>query len=129
MIDSPGLTARLFFESLSDQELRQFLDPEILSALDAIFGGRVVGEDLRNVVMTLVDVGKLLGEEKGRQFILNLVPQRKRAELESRVQTEIYNVTTTDWTEAEVKRLRDFFGIIDDKIVSVAPPDAYRSRT
>ena len=49
MIDSPGLTARLFFESLSDQDLRLFFEPEILSALDALFGGRIVGEELRNV--------------------------------------------------------------------------------
>ena len=74
MIDSPGLTARRFFESLSDQEVRQFIEPEILSALDAIFGGRILGEDLRTVALTLVDIGELLGEEKGRQFVIEPHP-------------------------------------------------------
>ena len=77
MIDSPGLTARLFFESLSDQDLRLFFEAEILSALDALFGGRIVGEELRNVAMTLVDLRELLGEEEGRQFVLSLVLGRK----------------------------------------------------
>ena len=120
-IDRPGMTARLFFESLSDNELRQFLEPEILSVLDAMFGGRIFGEDLRNVVTKLVNVRELLGDEEGRQSVLGLVPQRKRGELESRVQRRIYNGSTTDWTEAQVKRLRDFFGIIDDEVVSVTP--------
>ena len=121
MIDSPGLTARLFFESLSDQDLRLFFEPEILSALDALFGGRIVGEELRNVAMTLVDLRELLGEEEGRQFVLSLVPRKKRAELEFRVQRRIDDANTSDWTEIEVRRLLDFFGIIDDVIVLVEP--------
>ena len=121
MMDSPGLTARQFFESLSDQEVRQFIEPEILSALDAIFGGRIIGDDLRTVALTLVDIGELLVEEKGRQFVLSLIPQRKRAELESRLQRRTYGANSIDWTGTEVTRLREFFGLIDDEVISISP--------
>ena len=119
MIDRPGLTARIFFESLSDQEIRQFIEQEVLSTLDALFGGRIVGEELRNVALTLVNIGELLEEEKDRQFVLSLIPQRKRAELESRVQRRAYGVNATNWTETEVTRLREFFGLIDESTVAV----------
>ena len=71
--------------------------------------------------MTLVDLRELLGEEEGRQFVLSLVPRKKRAELEFRVQRRIDDANTSDWTEIEVRRLLDFFGIIDDVIVLVEP--------
>ena len=116
MFDQPGLTARLYFESLSDQDLRRFITPEVLSVLDAVFGGRITGGDLQQVVMTLVDMGGLLTEENSRSLVLSLVPQAKRAELEARIQRSIDSANRTEWTAIQVKYLRDFFGIIDDEL-------------
>ena len=116
MFDQPGLTARLYFESLSDQDLRRFTTPEVLSVLDAVFGGRITGGDLQQVVMTLVDMGGLLTEENSRSLVLSLVPQAKRAELEARIQRSIDSANRTEWTAIQVKHLRDFFGIIDDEL-------------
>ena len=122
MAGSPGLTARLFFESLSDEDLRLFIAPEVLSVLDAVFGGRVVGEDLLSVAMTLIDMGDLLKEATSRQLVVRLIPKQKRAELKERLQDGVDNiVTTTDWTETELTRLHEFFGIIDERIGPAVP--------
>ena len=118
----PGLTVSWFLDSLPDRELRRFLDPGVLSVLDAIFGGHIAGEDLRRVARTLVDFGVLLGERAGRRLVLNLIPERKRAELEARVGRTIAAAGASDWTESEVRRLRDFFGLIEERIVPPAVP-------
>ena len=118
----PGLTVAWLFDSLPDRELRRFLDPGVLPVLDAIFGGRIAGEDLRRVARTLVDFDVLLGERAGRRLVLNLIPERKRAELEGRVGRTIAAAGTSDWTESEVRRLRDFFGLVEERIVPPAVP-------
>ena len=118
----PGLTVAWLFDSLPDREIRRFLDPGVLSVLDAIFGGRIVGEDLRRVARTLVDFDVLLGERAGRRLVLNLIPERKRAELEARVGRTIAAAGASDWTESEVRRLRDFFGLVEERIVPPAVP-------
>ena len=118
----PGLTVAWLFDSLPDRELRRFLDPGVLSVLDAIFGGRIAGEDLRRVARTLVDFDVLLGERAGRRLVLNLIPERKRAELEARVGRTIAAAGASDWTESEVRRLRDFFGLVEERIVPPAVP-------
>lgn len=118
----PGLTVALLFDSLPDRELRRFLDPGVLSVLDAIFGGRIAGEDLRRVARTLVDFDVLLGERAGRRLVLNLIPERKRAELEGRVGRTIAAAGASDWTESEVRRLRDFFGLVEERLVPPAVP-------
>ena len=56
-----------------------------LSVLDAIFGGNLVGDDLRRVGRTLIDLDLLLGSEEKRRPILSLIPERKRTGLERRV--------------------------------------------
>ena len=118
----PGLTVAWLFDSLPDRELRRFLDPGVLSVLDAIFGGRIAGEDLRRVARTLVDFDVLLGERAGRRLVLSLIPERKRVELEARVGRTIAAAGASDWTESEVRRLRDFFGLVEERIVPPAVP-------
>ena len=118
----PGLTVAWFLDSLPDRELRRFLDPGVLSVLDAIFGGRIDGEDLRRVARTLVDFDVLLGEREGRRLVLNLIPEQKRAELEARVGRAIAAAGANEWTESEVRRLRDFFGLVEERIVPPAVP-------
>lgn len=122
MIERPGLTTRIFFELLEDHEVRKFLEPEVLSVLDAIFGGRIASEPLRNVAVNLVDMSRLLGEDAGRQLVLSHIPHFKKAELESRIHRRIFAANTTDLTQPEVKQLRDFFGIDIDEVLSVDPP-------
>ena len=63
MAGGPGLTARLFFDDLSDKDLRKFLAPEILDILDAIFGGHIAGEELKGVATTLVDFHERFAEQ------------------------------------------------------------------
>lgn len=116
----PGLTVSRFFASIPDLDLRRFMDPGVLSVLDAIFGGRTAGDDLRRVAHTLVDVSALLGEQDGRSLVLDLVSDPKRTELEARVGRGID--TSANWTEGEVNRARNFFGLIDERIVPPAPP-------
>ena len=118
----PGLTVAWLFDSLPDRELRRFLDSGVLSVLDAIFGGCIAGADLRRVARTLVDFDVLLGERAGRRLVLDLVPERKRAELEARVGRTVASAGTSDWTESEVRRLRDFFGLVEERIVPPAVP-------
>lgn len=113
----PGLTVSRFFASIPDLELRRFIDPSILSVLDAIFGGRTAGDDLRRVAHTLVDMSALLGEQECRRSVLDLVSDPKRTELEDRVGRGVG--TSRSWTDGEVNRARDFFGLIDERI---APP-------
>ena len=118
----PGLSVTWFLNSLPDREIRRFLDPGVLSVLDALFGGRIDGEDLRRVARTLVDFDVLLGEADGRKLVLGLVPDQKRTELEARVGRTIAANRVSEWTESEVHRLRDFFGLIEDRILLPAVP-------
>ena len=109
-----GLTARLFFESLTDEHLRRFIAPEILTILDSLFGGRLNGDELLSVVSTLVDIGELLNENDGRQLVLDHIPEQKRAELRDRLQLERdEDVVASDLSKGELTRLREFFGLYD----------------
>ena len=93
-----------------------------MSVLDAIFGGRIEGGDLRRVARTLVDFDVLLGEREGRRLVLSLIPEQKRAELEARVGRTITVAGESEWTESEVRCLRDFFGLVEETIVPPAVP-------
>ena len=115
----PGLTVSHFFASIPDLELRRFIDPKVLSVLDAIFGGRAAGDDLRRVAHTLVDMSALLGEQESRHLVLGLVSEPKQTELEARVGRGVH--TCRSWTESEVNQARDFFGLIDERIVPPTP--------
>lgn len=118
----PGLSVAWFLDSLPDRVLRRFLDPGVLSVLDALFGGRIDGENLRRVARTLVDFDVLLGEPAGRKLVLDLVPDEKRTELEARIGRTITASRASEWTESEVRRLRDFFGLVEERILPPAVP-------
>ena len=126
MLGGPGLTVARFFESIRDRDVRRFLDPCVLPVLDAIFSGFIAGDDLRRVARTLVDFDSLLAEPSGRSLVLSLVPMQKRAELEGRVGRSMHPAGASDWTEAEVRRMRDFFGLVEERI---APPPAPSAAT
>ena len=117
-----GLTPASFFESLPDDSLRQFIDSRVLKVLDVLFGGRIAEADLRRVALTLVDLHAILGEEKGRQLVLGLFPESKRTELEVRVERSIDPGLADAWSEPEVRRLRDFFGLVEERLTPLLPP-------
>ena len=121
-LGGPGLTVSLFFDSLSERELRRFLDPGVLSVLDVVFGGRIAESDLRRVAQILVDLDALIGQAEGRGLILNLIPEQKRPELRSRVGRSILPADADDWAEAEVRLLRDFFGLVEERLVQPSMP-------
>ena len=117
-----GLTAASFFESLPDGSIRRFFDASVLSVLDALFAGCIAGRDLRRIAVALVDLHALLGEEHGRRLVLGLVPEAKRAELEIRVERSIDPEQARVWSDPEVTRLRDFFGLIEERLTPPLPP-------
>ena len=121
----PGMTVARFLELLSDEEVRQFLDPAVLVVLDALFRGRIGGNDLQRVARTVVDFDVLLADEEGRGLILSLVPEEKRGELEDRIGRNLGASSDGDWTDAEVRRFRDFFGLVEERLVplAVSPTD------
>ena len=112
-----GLTASRFFAAISDSDVRRFLDPGLLSVLDVIFGGKIVGDDLRRVTEVLVDFVQVLKDPAERKKVVSLVPSSKRAELEGRIGRSLRAPSQSQWTTAEVSRLVDFFGLLDDPIV------------
>lgn len=118
----PGLSVAQFFESLKDRDIRRLVDSKVLSVLDSIFGGRLGGEDLRRVARTLVDLDVMIGDADGRRLVLNLLPKEKYMELEDRIGRKVSSECVTDWNESEVQRMRDFFGLIEERIVPIGLP-------
>ena len=116
-----GLTPTQFFQSISDPDVRQFLSPGLLRVLDALFGGQIGGEDLRRVTSALVDFPQVLKDPIGRKRVLALIPPHKRAELTGRVSRSIDNRQAAQWTEREIARLVDFFGLLDESAVTPSP--------
>lgn len=117
----PGLTVTQFFESIPDRELRRFLDPNIVSILDAIYSGRIAGNDLRRVAQIVVDFDVVLGDIDGLTHVLKLIPDQKRTELESRIGRSI-SEGISDWTDSDTRRVRDFFGLVEERIVRPTTP-------
>ena len=121
-VNGPGLTVARFLETLSDRDVRRFLDPSVLSVLDAIFGGTLAGDDLRRVAQTVVSFDVVLGTREGRKLVLSLVPPQKQAELEARVGRSLQGDQANDWTETQVRGLRDFFGLVEERAAAPAAP-------
>lgn len=119
-----GLTVTDFFATIPDRDLRRLLAPRVLSILDVMFGGNIAGDDLRRVAKTLIDVDALLGEKIGRKRVMRLIPDKKKAELEDRVGRDI--ATVDDWGEAEIRTVRDFFGLVEERIAPQAFPPTDR---
>ena len=116
MYSYPGLTATSFFRSLTDENIRRFVAGDVLSVLDALFGGRIADNDLRRVVSELVDFGELLGDRRGRGLVVQLVPEEKRLELDERIGRSVSAIGADHWTEEEIGRLREFFGVLEEDI-------------
>ena len=121
ILGGPGLTVNSFFQAIEDRDVKRFLDTGVLSVLNAIFGGQISGSELRRVAETTIDFGTLLGEKVGRKLVLDLIPERKQSELEDWVDRSIHPADSENWTEKEVHKLRDFFNLIEERIVS--PPE------
>lgn len=120
MYSAPGLTITQFMESLSDRDARRFVDPSMLSVMDALFGGRVGGSTLRRMVCATVDFDVTIEDRAGRELVLSLIPRQKLDELERRVERGIRPVDADGWTEGEIRRLREFFGLVEERLV--VPP-------
>ena len=119
----PGLTVAWLIDSLPDEEIRRFLDPGVLSVLNAIFGGCIGGSDLRRVVHNVVDFDILLGEDEGRRLVLRLIPAQKQAELAARVgRSSVDADGASEWSDSEVRRMREFFGLVEERIIPPAMP-------
>lgn len=114
-----GLLACRYFSLIGDDALRRFIDPGILSVLDAVFGGRITGDDLQRVADTLVDLDAFLVDKHDRRLVLDLIEEPKRSELEDRVGNNI--AAARHWTDSEVKEARGFFGLDEEKIVPPPP--------
>ena len=116
-----GLTPSHFFLSISDPDVRRFLDPGLLRVLDALFGGRIGGDDLRRVTAALVDFPQVLKDPIGRKRVLSLIPQHKRAELEARIGRSIASQHAGEWTGVEIAGLVDFFGLFEESAIGASP--------
>ena len=64
----------------------------------------------------------LVREPNSRKLVLELIPREKRAELERRVERNIDPNFSSDWSEAEIRRLCDFFGLVEETFSE--PPSA-----
>ena len=117
-----GLSVTQFCDLLTHRDLRHLLDHRVLSVLDAVYGGELPDRDLRVVTRTVLDFDAILGDKRGRRLVLGLIPKQKLAELEARVGRTIDPARTDDWTEAEVRLLRGFFGLVEERMVPPSPP-------
>lgn len=118
MFDAPGMTVTAFFKSLSDTDVRRFVDDRVLSVLDALFGGRIADDDLRRAVVEFVDFGEMLKDRARRSLILRLIPEKKRSELDDRIGQQLSAIEADRWGAAELENLREFFGLVDDAQIS-----------
>ena len=117
MFVGPGLTFAGLLETVCDSDVRRFLDHRILSVMDGVFGGMIAGKDLRRVVRRIVDLDAVLSVDEGRRLVLSLVPSEKRNELERRVGRSVESADAHTWTDRELTRLREFFGLVEERIV------------
>lgn len=116
MSNGPGLSVYQFCNSIEESELRGFFDPGLLKVLDAVFGGKINGEDFRRVARSLIDLDGLLAEESGRRQILKSLPSEKLNEFQIRVGRGETSNDTKKWSQAEINRAREFFGIYEERI-------------
>lgn len=117
----PGLSCRAFFELLGDEDVRRFIDRRTLGVLDSLFSGRLGGEELRRVALTLVDLDAALNDESGRRLVFSAFPETKRAEFTARVGKAPIPREANGWTRGEIDGARAFFGIAEERL---RPPKA-----
>lgn len=109
------MTVTRFLNGISDRDARGFLNTEVLSILDPLFGGRIQGEELRGVVRILTDFKLLLSEPPARRTVVRLLSDQKRTELAQRLGR---STTKLDdhCTAADVQEMCDFFGLAEDPV-------------
>ena len=120
MFDTPGLTVTRFFEEIPESALRQLIEADVASILDNICQGHASGEILRRVAPTIIDLEALLLSNETRNDILTLLSDKKRKELEIRVGRKIRDSSANDWSDTEIQEVRDFFGLVDERIIEPA---------
>lgn len=120
-VGGPGLTVARFLDSISDRQVRRLLDSRVLAVLNVVSRGEIAGPRLRQAVQAMIDFSALLGDERRRELVLGLLSEPKRVELEHRVGRTVSPGAASGWTEAEVRTLRDFFGLVEDGVLVPAP--------
>ena len=108
-VQGPGLSADQLIQSVGESDLRSLIEPEILSVLDAIRGGELNIEGLRNAASAVVDLELLLGQPESRVQILGLLSNQKLTELEERIGRP--PTALDDISGSELGILYEFFGI------------------
>lgn len=107
-----GLTVKQFIYSLSDNDVKCFIDPSIIEVLDALFGGKIQGEDLKKAALAVIDMNSILSDQSSRRSVLTLIPKPKLNEFEERVEHSINS--SDEWTEATITKTKNFFGLHED---------------
>lgn len=113
-LSGPGLTPTKFFSSLCDRDIRGLIDPGVLSIIEAIYGDEIAEESLRQVALAIIDINFLLSDTTARKTILTLLPDFKLLELENRIGNKV--AKSDLWTEVEINKVRDFFGLREERI-------------
>ncbi len=116
-----GISVSQYCESLDEKVLRSFIDPGLLKVLDAVFGGKIDSDKLSRVARSLVSIDILLVDVNGREKVLKNLPAGKVREFELRVGRNISTGDYQNWSKSEIKRAREFFGILDERIQPHAP--------
>lgn len=110
-----GLTANQLIASLNDADLRDLIDPSLLSTLDAIGGGNLGGDGLRRAASAVIDLQSLLTQSSRRAQVLNLLSDAKAAELEDRIGRP--PGTLAEISASELRSLYEFFGIDEEYVL------------
>ncbi len=114
-----GMTVGQYMSSLSDKEVRRFINPQILSVLGDFFGNRIPLDKLQQVAESVCNMSEMLGERDSRELVLDLLPGAKRTELEDRLGSSLHEADR--WTNSQLAEARRFFGVQDDRLPTTPP--------
>lgn len=120
-----GLTKTAFLDAISDTSIRCLMDQDTASVLDAFFGEQLEGSKLRGIASSLLDLESYISDPARRRLLLELVPENKQSELETRLGRKINLDQVENWTAREVGALREFFGLIEERsaLPSISPSE------
>lgn len=123
MVSAFGLSVPQFLRQLSDEDVLQFVPPQIRGLLEALSGGDLGGFNPHEVVIAVTDFEALLEDPVERIAIIELLEQHKRAELAGRLGTESSDprhISARAVQTAELEELKRFFGLRADDQMSSA---------